>query len=62
MKGMGETFYVIRIEIIHDRSQCLLGLSQKNYIEKVLKRFNMHNCSIGIVPIQKGTILVSCNV
>ncbi|XP_059285644.1 secreted RxLR effector protein 161-like [Lycium ferocissimum] len=51
---MGEASYVIGIEIFCDRSQGLLGLSQKGYIERVLERFNMNNCSAGVVPIQKG--------
>lgn len=54
MKDMGEASYVIGIEIFRDRSQGLLGLSQKNYIERVLEKFNMHKCSAGVVPIQKG--------
>ena len=48
---MGEASYVIGIEIFCDRSQRLLGLSQRTYIEKVLKRFRMEKCSAGIVPI-----------
>jgi len=32
MKDMGEAYYVIEIEIFCDRSQGLLGLSQKTYI------------------------------
>ena len=43
MKDMGEASYVIGIEIFRDRSQGLLGLSQKGYIERVLERFNMNN-------------------
>ena len=54
MKDMNEASYVIGIEIFRDRSQGLLGLSQKGYINKVLERFRMENCSTGIVPIQKG--------
>ncbi|KAL6342265.1 hypothetical protein AAG906_006890 [Vitis piasezkii] len=37
MKNIGEASYVIGIEIHRDRSRGLLGLSQNNYIEKVLK-------------------------
>ena len=37
MKDLGEAFYVIEIEIHRDRSCGLLGLSHKNYIEKLLK-------------------------
>ncbi|XP_074265764.1 secreted RxLR effector protein 161-like [Silene latifolia] len=51
---MGEASYVIGIEMLCDRSQGLLGLSQKAYIDKVLERYKMNECSAGIVPIQKG--------
>ena len=54
MKDMGEASYVIGIEIFRDRSQGLLGLSQRTYIEKVLERFRMEKCSAGIIPIHKG--------
>lgn len=54
MKDMGEDGYVIGIEIFRDRSQGLLGLSQKAYINKVLERFKMEKCSATPVPIQKG--------
>ena len=51
---MGEAHYVIRIKIFCDRSQGLLGLSHKAYINKVLERFKMDKCSTSPVPIQKG--------
>ena len=54
MKDMGETYYVIGIEIFRDRSLGLLGLSQKAYINKVLERFRMDKCSTSPVPIHKG--------
>ena len=54
MKDMGEATYVIGIEIFRDRSQGLLGLSQKTYINKILERFIMEKCLAGVVPIQKG--------
>jgi len=54
MKDMDEASYVIRLEIFCDRSQGLLELSQKSYINKVLERFKMDKCSTGIVLIQKG--------
>ena len=31
-----------------------MGLSQKAYINKILERFNMRNCSTSIAPIVKG--------
>jgi len=54
MKDMGEAGCVIGIEIFRDRSQGLLGLSHKSYINKVLKRFGMDKCSASPIAIQKG--------
>ena len=54
MVDMGEANYVISIEIFRDRSRGVLGLSQKGYIDRVLERFNMQSCSLGIAPILKG--------
>ncbi|GAA0170757.1 transmembrane signal receptor [Lithospermum erythrorhizon] len=54
MKDMGEASYVIGIEIFRDRSQGLLRLSQKVYINKVLERFRMVSCSPSVAPIRKG--------
>jgi len=51
MKDMGEANYVIGIEIFRDRSQGLLGLSQKSYINEVLERFRMDKCLASPVPI-----------
>ena len=54
MKDMDKATYVIGIEIFRDRSHGILGLSQKAYIDRVLKRFKMENCSASVAPIQKG--------
>ena len=54
MKDMGETYYVIWIEILRDRPQGPLGLSPNAYINKVLERFIMDKSSASLVPIQKG--------
>lgn len=51
---MGETSYVIGIEILHNRSQGLLGQSQKTYIDEILKRFRMKKYLVGVVLVQKG--------
>ena len=53
MKDMGEASYVIGIEIHKDRTLRTLSLSQKSYIEKVLERFKMKDCSPSIAPIVK---------
>jgi inosine/xanthosine triphosphate pyrophosphatase family protein len=54
MKNLDETSYVIGIEIHKDRKQRILKLSQNAYIEKVLERFRLKNCSASIEPIIKG--------
>ncbi|RVX19854.1 Retrovirus-related Pol polyprotein from transposon TNT 1-94 [Vitis vinifera] len=51
---MGDATYVIGIKIHRDRFRGLLGLSQDTYINKVLKRFRMKDCSPRIDPIMKG--------
>jgi len=51
MKDMGERSYVIGIEIFCNRSQGLLGLSQKAYINKVLEKFGIEKCSTSLIPI-----------
>ncbi|RVW28588.1 Retrovirus-related Pol polyprotein from transposon TNT 1-94 [Vitis vinifera] len=40
--------------IVRDRSRGILGLSQKSYIDKVLSRFGMSNCTPGDTPVAKG--------
>ncbi|KAL6331937.1 hypothetical protein AAG906_020287 [Vitis piasezkii] len=54
MKDLVETSYVLGIKILCDRANGVLKLSQRTYIEKILKRFNMHNYSFARVPIVKG--------
>ena len=54
MKDLGEASFVLGIKILRDRSQGVLGLSQKSYIDKVLSRFGMKDCKSGDTPISKG--------
>ncbi|RVW61973.1 Retrovirus-related Pol polyprotein from transposon TNT 1-94 [Vitis vinifera] len=54
MKDLGEASYVLGTKILRDGANGVLKLSQRTYIEKILKRFNMHNCSSVKVPIVKG--------
>ena len=51
---LGDASYVLGIEIHRDRSKGALGLSRKAYIEKVLKRYNMHKCSSTAAPVIMG--------
>jgi hypothetical protein len=54
MKDLGEASFVLGIEIHRDRNKGVLGLSQKAYIEKILKKYSMHKCSSTPAPIVKG--------
>ena len=54
MKNMGDAFYVIDIKIHQDKFHGVLGLSQETYINKVLERFQMKDCSPSVAPIVKG--------
>ncbi|KAL4333668.1 hypothetical protein GQ457_07G003260 [Hibiscus cannabinus] len=54
MKDMGDASYVIGIKIHRDRHKGILGLSQETYINKVLERFRMKDCSPSVAPIMKG--------
>ena len=54
MKDLGDASFVLGIQILRDRSQGILGLSQKSYIEKVLSRFGMKGCASTDTPITKG--------
>nr|GEY81212.1 retrotransposon protein, putative, Ty1-copia subclass [Tanacetum cinerariifolium] len=53
MKDLGEATYILGIKIYHDRSKQLIGLCQKAYIEKILKRFYMENSKRGTIPMQE---------
>ena len=41
MKDLGDAPFVLGIQIHRDRSRGILGLLQRNYIDKVLKRFSI---------------------
>ncbi|GJV14320.1 retrotransposon protein, putative, ty1-copia subclass [Tanacetum coccineum] len=52
MKDLGEAAYILGIKIYRDRSKRLIGLSQSAYIDKILKKFNMHNSKKGYLPME----------
>ena len=54
MNDIGEASYVIGIKIHRDRHKGISGLSQETYINKVLERFQMKDCSLSVAPIVKG--------
>jgi hypothetical protein len=54
MKDLGDASNVLGTEIYRDKSKGVLGLSQKTYFEKVLKRYNMYKCSTTVALVVKG--------
>ena len=57
MKDLGEASYILGIQIIKDRKNKLLALSQASYIDKVLAQFSMQDSKKGILPTRHGIIL-----
>nr|KYP70011.1 Retrovirus-related Pol polyprotein from transposon TNT 1-94 [Cajanus cajan] len=53
MKDLGRAYFVLYIEIYRDRNRKLLGLTQKSYMERILKRFNMEKCKPRDSPVAK---------
>jgi hypothetical protein len=53
-KFLSSKFDIKDLEIHRDRRKGVLGPSQKAYIEKVLNKFSMQNCSSSLAPIVKG--------
>ncbi|WVZ54400.1 hypothetical protein U9M48_005204 [Paspalum notatum var. saurae] len=51
MKDLGAAKKILGMEIIRDRKSGLLYLSQRGYIEKVLRRFNMHDAKPVSTPL-----------
>ena len=57
MKDLGDAAYILSIKIYRDRSQRILGLSKSTYIDKILRRFKMHESKKGFIPIRQGIML-----
>nr|GFB95511.1 retrovirus-related Pol polyprotein from transposon TNT 1-94 [Tanacetum cinerariifolium] len=60
MKDLGEAAYILGIKIYRDRSRRLIGLSQSTYVDKILKKYNMHNSKKG-KPDTKLDVTGFCN-
>ena len=52
MKDLGTTKKILGIEILRDRLAGRLCLSQKGYIERVLRRLNMQNVKPVTTPLE----------
>ena len=54
MVDLGDASFALGIMIHRDRSRGILGLSQKDYIDKILKRFGMQSCKLVDTRVTKG--------
>lgn len=54
IKNLGDTSFVLVIQIYRDRSHDILELSQKSYIKRVFARFGMKDCHPKYTPITEG--------
>ena len=57
MKYLGDAQFVLGIQIIRNRKNKMLTLSQASYIDKMLVRYTMHNSKRGFLPFRHEIIL-----
>src|SRR6266496_3274702 len=57
MKDLGEVAFILGIKIYRDRLRRLIGLSQSQYLYKVLKKFKMDQSKKGFLPMLQGVKL-----
>ena len=56
IEDRGPASYFLGVEILRDKANRLLYLSQRNYISEVLKHFNFDDSKSIKVPLQPGLI------
>lgn len=57
IKNLGDLHFLLGIEVTQDHNKCTISFSQKAYIEKVLKRFNMTDAKSISTPLDPNTQL-----
>ena len=57
MKDLDEANFILGIKLWRDHMNRMLGLSQAEYIDKVLERFSMQNSKKGLLPFRHGVPL-----
>ncbi|KAJ9536138.1 hypothetical protein OSB04_un000681 [Centaurea solstitialis] len=53
MKDLGAAQKILGMEIVRDRKSCTLRLTQGEYIQKILKRFNLDGAKTSSTPLPK---------
>ncbi|KAK1570823.1 hypothetical protein Q3G72_007594 [Acer saccharum] len=54
MKDLGEASFILSIQVIRDRKNKTIALSQASYIDKILFRFSMQDSKKGTLPFRHG--------
>ncbi|KAK0574738.1 hypothetical protein LWI29_028303 [Acer saccharum] len=54
MKDLGEASFILGIQVITDRKNRTIALSQASYIDKILSRFSMQDSKKGMLPFRHG--------
>ncbi|KAL0537654.1 hypothetical protein IC582_026637 [Cucumis melo] len=54
MKDLGNAQYVLSIQIVRNRKNKTLAMSQTSYIDKILSRYKMQNSKKGLLPYRYG--------
>jgi hypothetical protein len=57
MRDLGPLHYILGIQVIPDRSKCLIYLSQAKHIDDILEKHNMPNCCPISTPLDKSVTL-----
>ena len=57
MIDLGNANYVLGIQILRDRKNRVLALSQATYIDKVLTHFSMQNSKKSLILTRHGIVL-----
>ena len=52
MKDLGEAQYILGIKIIRDRRKTIITLSQENYIDIILFKYNLQDSRKGFTPFR----------
>ena len=58
MKDLSKENYVFRIQIIRERKNMLIALSQTSHVNKILSRFNMQDSKERFLPFRLGVKIV----
>ena len=57
VKDLGEVKFLLRIEVICDREASTIELSQRGYIDQLLKCFNLQGVKLATTPLSSGVHL-----